>query len=301
MQRIPSPGDILCRFKPVFSSTRPGQSLFVVREHSYKGFVDRDCASKYEPCRLAFKRSVLNLPLLQPRIEDVIQCVADKRESEFASNGMKNFVKRVEELVGFEITDNMLLKAINAKNRLDSALGKMRRFIETSEPLVISPTNDSIFSCLQSLPLSEENINEAVDAINTLHQELKARNDRGLGAVNKGAPRVLAMLPMHHADPRLEYLAGQIGINPETGELVKGTEAQTRQVMENIKAVLEEAGASMDDIMRCDILLVDLGEFKLVNEIYAGYFQAPYPARVTVASASLPKGARVEIAAIATI
>jgi enamine deaminase RidA (YjgF/YER057c/UK114 family) len=57
----------------------------------------------------------------------------------------------------------------------------------------------------------------------------------------------------------------------------------------------------MDDIVRCDIHLVDLSEFKLVNEIYAGYFQAPYPARVTVASASLPKGARVEVAAIATI
>jgi 2-iminobutanoate/2-iminopropanoate deaminase len=99
----------------------------------------------------------------------------------------------------------------------------------------------------------------------------------------------------------LIFLAGQIGIDPRTGELIKGTEAQTRQVMENIKAVLEEAGATMDDVVRCDIHLVDLSEFKLVNEIYAGYFQAPYPARVTVASAALPKGARVEIAAIATI
>ncbi|MCK4334316.1 RidA family protein [candidate division WOR-3 bacterium] len=97
------------------------------------------------------------------------------------------------------------------------------------------------------------------------------------------------------------FLAGQIGINPQTGELVEGTEAQTRQVMENLKAVLAEAGATMDDVVRCDIHLVDLGEFSLVNGIYAGYFQAPYPARVTVASASLPKGARVEIAAIATI
>lgn len=97
------------------------------------------------------------------------------------------------------------------------------------------------------------------------------------------------------------FLAGQIGINPETGGFVEGTEAQTRQVMENIKAVLAEAGATMDDVVRCDIHLVDLSEFKLVNEIYAGYFSAPYPARVTVASASLPKRAKVEIAAIATI
>jgi 2-iminobutanoate/2-iminopropanoate deaminase len=99
----------------------------------------------------------------------------------------------------------------------------------------------------------------------------------------------------------LIFLAGQIGIDPETGDLAQGIEAQTRQAMENIKVVLEEAGASMDDIVRCDIHLVDLSEFKLVNEIYAGYFQAPYPARITVASRSLPKGAKVEIAAIATI
>jgi 2-iminobutanoate/2-iminopropanoate deaminase len=99
----------------------------------------------------------------------------------------------------------------------------------------------------------------------------------------------------------LIFVAGQIGIDPGTGELVKGTEAQARQAMENIKRVLEEAGASMDDIVRCDIHLVDLGEFKLVNEVYSGYFQAPYPARITVASAALPKDARVEIAAIATI
>jgi benzoyl-CoA reductase/2-hydroxyglutaryl-CoA dehydratase subunit BcrC/BadD/HgdB len=137
---------------------------------------------------------------------------ADRRESEFAAKGMKNFVNRVEELVGFEVTDDMLLKAISAKSRLGSALGEMRRFIETSDPLVISPTNDSILSCLLSLPLSEENINEAVDAVNTLYQELRERNARGLGALKKGAPRVLAMLPMHHTDPRLEYLAGEIGI-----------------------------------------------------------------------------------------
>lgn len=97
------------------------------------------------------------------------------------------------------------------------------------------------------------------------------------------------------------FLAGQIGIDPQTGQLAEDTEAQTRRVMANVKAVLEQAGASMDDIVRCDIHLVDLDEFNLVNEIYAGYFKAPFPARVTVASAALPKGARVEIAVIATI
>jgi len=99
----------------------------------------------------------------------------------------------------------------------------------------------------------------------------------------------------------LLFLAGQIGIDPASGLLAEGTEAQTRQVMENIKSVLEEAGASMDDVVRCDIHLVDLEEFKLVNRIYAYYFTPPYPARLTVQAAALPKGARVEIAAVATI
>lgn len=99
----------------------------------------------------------------------------------------------------------------------------------------------------------------------------------------------------------LIFLAGQIGIDPETGQLAEGTQAQARQVMENLKAVLQQAGATMDDVVRCDIHLADLSEFKLVNEIYASYFSAPYPARVTVQSASLPRGARLEIAAIATI
>lgn len=99
----------------------------------------------------------------------------------------------------------------------------------------------------------------------------------------------------------LIFCAGQIGIDPATGQLVQGTEAQTRQVMQNLQAVLEQAGASMDDVVRCDIHLADLSEFSLVNEIYAKYFTAPFPARLTVGAAALPKGARVEIAAIATI
>lgn len=99
----------------------------------------------------------------------------------------------------------------------------------------------------------------------------------------------------------LIFVAGQLGIDPKSGELLEGTGEQTAQVMENIKAILEEAGASMDDVVRCEIHLVDLAEFTTVNEVYAKYFNAPYPARITVQSSALPKGARLEIAAIATI
>ncbi len=99
----------------------------------------------------------------------------------------------------------------------------------------------------------------------------------------------------------LIFVAGQLGIDPKQDKLLEGVEAQARQVMSNLKAILDEAGATMDDIVRCDIHLASLVDFPKVNEIYATFFTAPYPARLTVQSAGLPKGALVEIAAIATI
>ncbi|MBN2380068.1 hypothetical protein JXM67_09740 [candidate division WOR-3 bacterium] len=97
------------------------------------------------------------------------------------------------------------------------------------------------------------------------------------------------------------FVAGQIGFDPSTTLLVEGVEAQTRQAMEHINVILKEAGASMDDVALCNIYLVDMADFAKVNEIYSSYLTAPFPARVTVAVSSLPAGALVEIAAIATI
>jgi reactive intermediate/imine deaminase len=94
------------------------------------------------------------------------------------------------------------------------------------------------------------------------------------------------------------YLAGQIGLDPKTMELVSGIEAQTRRVFENLKAVAQAAGGGLDDIVKLTIYLVDLGEFGRVNDIMAGYFTAPYPARATLGVASLPRGALVEVEAI---
>lgn len=95
------------------------------------------------------------------------------------------------------------------------------------------------------------------------------------------------------------FLSGQIGINPETGELQEGVEAQARQIMENIRAVLEAAGLSFDHVVKTTIYLADIADFAKVNEIYGSYFREPYPARSTVAVAALPKGALVEIEVIA--
>ncbi len=94
------------------------------------------------------------------------------------------------------------------------------------------------------------------------------------------------------------YLAGQIGLDPASMELVSGIEAQTRRVFENLSAVAQAAGGNLNDIVKLTIYLVDLREFGRVNDIMASYFTAPYPARATLGVASLPRGALVEVDAI---
>jgi 2-iminobutanoate/2-iminopropanoate deaminase len=91
------------------------------------------------------------------------------------------------------------------------------------------------------------------------------------------------------------YLSGQIGLDPATGTLRDGLEAQTRQVIANLKAVTEAAGGSLDDIVKLTLLLADMADFAAVNEILAKSFTQPYPARATYQVAALPKSARVEI------
>ena len=98
------------------------------------------------------------------------------------------------------------------------------------------------------------------------------------------------------------YLSGQIPLDPRTGELVKGDIAtETRRVFDNLKAVATAAGSGLQDVVRVTIYLVDLGDFAKVNEVMAGYFSEPYPARVTIGVAALPRGARVEIDAVMVV
>ena len=94
------------------------------------------------------------------------------------------------------------------------------------------------------------------------------------------------------------YLAGQIGLDPSSMELVSGIEAQARRVFENLAAVARAAGGGLEDIVKLTIYLVDLREFGRVNDIMASYFRAPYPARATLGVASLPRGALLEVDAI---
>lgn len=98
------------------------------------------------------------------------------------------------------------------------------------------------------------------------------------------------------------FTAGQIGINPQTGEIVSGgVEAETRQVMENIRNILEGAGSSLEAIVKTTVFLRDMNDFTLMNAVYSEFFSAEPPARTTVQVAGLPKGVAVEIEALAVV
>ena len=98
------------------------------------------------------------------------------------------------------------------------------------------------------------------------------------------------------------FMSGQIPLDPGTMELVDGDfEARARQVFDNLKAVAEAAGGSLDQIVKLTIYLTDLSNFATVNTVMADYFEAPYPARAALGVASLPKGADVEAEAILAV
>jgi len=90
------------------------------------------------------------------------------------------------------------------------------------------------------------------------------------------------------------YLSGQIGLDPNSMQLVEGIETQVHRVFQNLRAVADAAGGSLNDVVKLNIFLTDLGHFAKVNEIMATYFHQPYPARAAVGVASLPRGALVE-------
>ncbi|WRC07121.1 RidA family protein [Helicobacter pylori] len=114
------------------------------------------------------------------------------------------------------------------------------------------------------------------------------------------APKAIGPYSQAIATNDLVFVSGQLGIDASTGEF-KGTDihSQTTQSMENIKAILKEAGLGMDSVVKTTILLKSLDDFAVVNGIYGSYFKDPYPARATFQVAKLPKDALVEIEAIA--
>lgn len=95
------------------------------------------------------------------------------------------------------------------------------------------------------------------------------------------------------------FCSGQLGIDPATGVLVEGVEAQAAQALENIEHVLAEAGATLDNVVKTTVLLADIADFAAVNEVYASKFDEPFPARSAFQVAAIPAGGLVEIEVIA--
>lgn len=103
-------------------------------------------------------------------------------------------------------------------------------------------------------------------------------------------------------DSKLLFTSGQIPLDPKTGQLVEGDiKIQTRQVMENLKAVLEAGGSSLKKVIKCTVFLADMNDFAAMNEVYGEYFQQAPPARSAFQVARLPKDARIEIEAVGEI
>ena len=117
----------------------------------------------------------------------------------------------------------------------------------------------------------------------------------------KNAPAAIG--PYSHAvvAGNLMFLSGQIAINPETGEMPAGVQAQTAQAIANIKAILAEKGATLDNVVKTTVYLAEMSLFGAMNEIYAQHFSEPFPARCAIAVKELPKRALVEIEVIAAL
>ena len=114
-----------------------------------------------------------------------------------------------------------------------------------------------------------------------------------------GAPAALGPYSQGIVSADLVFCAGQLGLDPATGELADGVEAQAERSLRNLAAVLDAAGCSWADVVKTTIFLADIGTFAAVNAVYARFMADPAPARSTFAVGALPKGALVEIEAIA--
>ncbi|MBG0787385.1 MAG: RidA family protein [Anaerolineaceae bacterium] len=120
--------------------------------------------------------------------------------------------------------------------------------------------------------------------------------------VAENAPAAIGPYSAGVSTGHLVFTAGQLGMDPKTGDLVEGgIQAQTRQALTNLKAVLEAAGTGLDQVIKTTVFLKDINEFGLMNAIYGEFFTSDFPARSAFQVGALPKGAAVEIEAVALL
>ncbi len=116
-----------------------------------------------------------------------------------------------------------------------------------------------------------------------------------------GAPAAIGPYSQGVSMGTLLFCSGQLGLDPATGELPEGVEAQAERALRNLGAVLDAAGATWDDVVKTTVYLADINDFAAVNAVYATFMPDPPPARSTFAVGALPKGGRIEIEAIASL
>jgi 2-iminobutanoate/2-iminopropanoate deaminase len=114
-----------------------------------------------------------------------------------------------------------------------------------------------------------------------------------------GAPAAIGPYSQGISTEQFVFCSGQLGLDPTSGELAEGVEAQADRALRNLGAVLDAAGCAWDDVVKTTIFLADIGDFAAVNAVYAKHVSDPPPARSTFAVGALPKGGRIEVEAIA--
>jgi 2-iminobutanoate/2-iminopropanoate deaminase len=118
--------------------------------------------------------------------------------------------------------------------------------------------------------------------------------------VTEQAPKPIGPYSQAVIEGDVIFVAGQGCINPLTGQLELGdVRSETKRVFENLRAILQAAGSSLDHVLKCNVYLRDINDFAAMNEVYATYFTAPFPARTTIQAGALPRGIAVEIECIA--
>ena len=119
--------------------------------------------------------------------------------------------------------------------------------------------------------------------------------------VTKNAPKAIGPYSQAIITNNTVFTSGQIPVNPQTGEIPDGVDAQARQVFENIKNLLEASGTSIGNVVKTTVFIQNMEDFAVINKIYEEYFTPPYPARSCVEASKLPKGVLIEVEAIAEI
>ncbi len=118
-----------------------------------------------------------------------------------AAQSMKKTTRSLMGKIGFDLSDGMIWEALHARSLYGQAMGKVFNLVRTGDPIPMSPTHENLLLWMNPLALTVDGLMEATEAVNLLHGELQDRIDRGIGVTQKGAPRILGILPPHHADP----------------------------------------------------------------------------------------------------